>query len=83
VVRGSNHNGVDVITGQQFSEVVILSTSCIAIGLIHALPGHLSHVGFYIADCDDVGNVLVEEVLHNTTALRADTDAADHNPIAW
>jgi hypothetical protein len=50
--------------------------------LVDAVLCGLAPVGFYITDGDDVGDVLLEEVLHYAGALTADADAADYYAIA-
>jgi hypothetical protein len=82
VIGRSDEDGVNVLPGEQFAEVGIGGAGVVLVVLVDAVAGLVAVLFHDIADGDDLGVLLVQEIAHVPLALRADADAADSDAVA-
>ena len=82
VIGRGDENGVNVLTSEQLAEVGVGGAVFVLVVLIDAVAGLFEVLFHDVADGDDPGVFLVQEIAHVPLPLRADADAADDNAAA-
>ena len=75
-------HGVNVLAGDQFTEVGVGGAVVVLVVLVDAVAGLVEVVFHDVAHGDDPGVFLIEEVAHVPLPLRPDADAADGDAVA-
>ena len=82
VIGGGDEDGVEVLAGDQFAEVMVGGAIPILVVLIDPVAGLLEVGGEDIAEGNNAGVLLAQEVAHDALALGAQADAADGDAAA-
>jgi hypothetical protein len=78
VVRGGDHHGVDILPGEEFTEIAELRAARAPVVAVDGLAGALAAVREDVADRNDAAIVLLEELVEvHPEAVGADANAAE------
>ena len=82
VVGGGNVNGIDVVAGQQFAEVVVGGTVAVAVAGVDPILRRLQVVLSHIAYRDILHVAAGQKGVLIAGALVADADPPEHHSVA-